>query len=243
MVSYADLVTLLFACFTMLYAVSTVDARKLQSMLQAFHRAFDPGPAESDTLHPGAKVRPPSIVPAAPLATPASADNGDGGIAEVENRLRESLAQALNDQRVAISPDRRGLVISIREGGAFPTGKADMSTAASDIVGEIARVLKGSNASVRVEGHTDNVPIHTPQYPSNWELSTARAVSVVAYLINQAQLDPGRLSAAGYAEFHPRLSNDTDRNRSFNRRVDIVVLRASTARAEEPPPSEPKPAR
>jgi len=87
---------------------------------------------------------------------------------------------------------------------------------------------------VRVEGHTDNVPIHTDRFASNWELSTARATAVVAFLVQDYGISSDRLSAAGYAEYHPRISNTTDADRTKNRRVDIVVLNQTTTQAEEP---------
>ena len=88
----------------------------------------------------------------------------------------------------------------------------------------MANAVRPTSSSIRIEGHTDNVPIRTARYSSNWELSTARASAVVAYLVESSGFDPARLSAAGYGEFHPRVANDTPENRARNRRIDIVIL-------------------
>jgi chemotaxis protein MotB len=132
-------------------------------------------------------------------------------------------------------------VISIRETGSFAIGKAELPPEARALFTTLGARLQAVSNAIRVEGHTDDVPIHTARYQSNWELSTARATEVVAYLIGSAGIDPGRLSAAGYAEFHPRAPNDSPANRATNRRVDLVVLNPATQSAEEPakPASEP----
>jgi chemotaxis protein MotB len=139
-------------------------------------------------------------------------------------------------------------VLSIREAGSFATGSADLSLVARGLLGDVATSLREVGNFVRVEGHTDDVPIHTPRFASNWELSTARATTVVAFLL-EAGLPPRRLSAAGYGEFHPRVENDSDASRARNRRVDMVVLNPVTLAREEPgqgaapPASAPSPAR
>jgi chemotaxis protein MotB len=124
-------------------------------------------------------------------------------------------------------------VISLPEAGSFPAGRAELSAQARNVMLDLAQELRALPNLIRVEGHTDDVPIHTPQFASNWELSTARATTVVQYLIEAGGLDPARLAAAGYAEYRPRLSNDSPDARARNRRVDIVVL-DPTAAIEEP---------
>ena len=109
-------------------------------------------------------------------------------------------------------------------GAAFGTGSTDISPEARDLIGRVAAAVAPTLHALRIEGHTDNVPIRTARYASNWELSTARASAVVAHLVNTVEFDPTRLSAAGYGEFHPRVANDTPENRARNRRIDIVIL-------------------
>jgi chemotaxis protein MotB len=125
-------------------------------------------------------------------------------------------------------------VISVREAASFAVGKADLDPEAERLFHEIGVTLAEVPNAVRVEGHTDDVPISTTRFRSNWELSTARATSVVAYFVEHVGLAPDRLSAAGYGEFHPQVSNDSDHARAKNRRVDVVVLNPQTRDREEP---------
>jgi chemotaxis protein MotB len=119
---------------------------------------------------------------------------------------------------------RDGLVISLREAGFFPSGSATPMPATVATLRSIAASLSRTPYDVRVEGHTDNVPIHTPEFDSNWELSTARATRIARDLLDLNAMPPDRISAAGYAEFHPVSSNDSAQGRAENRRVDLVVL-------------------
>jgi chemotaxis protein MotB len=255
LVSYADFITLLFAFFTTLYAISNVDLQKMNRLVSSLQVAFDTKGVAGLPRKTGLTVLPNGQTPpltaglTAPPAIPTPQDvpklpinvlaalNKDyleAALGEVKSSLTASLAPALRDGRVTLEIDRRGLVVSIRENGSFRTGSADLSDATRALVGEIAASIKSIPHFVRVEGHTDNVPIHTPRFASNWELSTARATAVVAFLVQDYAVAPDRLSAAGYAEHHPRVPNDTDADRAKNRRVDIVILNQTTAQAEEP---------
>jgi chemotaxis protein MotB len=127
----------------------------------------------------------------------------------------------------------RVLIRALPVARTIPPASADVHREAQELIGRIASSVRPLGNALRIEGHTDDVPIRTARYESNWELSTARASAVVAFLIHGAGLDPVRLSAAGYGEFHPRAPNDSAANRARNRRVDIVVLN-SAARREEP---------
>lgn len=237
LVSYADFITLLFAFFTTLYAISTVDAQKLSAVVDSMQVAFANGEIRdvSAGRSPGAGGVP------ARIALPARPDPvGPGGrgmpeaqATAVESRLAESLAGQIGEGTVSMEIDPRGLVISIREAGSFATGSAELSPVAEGVLLEIARTVTDVGNALRVEGHTDDVPISTERYRSNWELSTARATTVVAFLVN-AGLAPERLSASGYGEFHPKVLNDTEAGRGRNRRVDIVVLNPATTALEEP---------
>jgi chemotaxis protein MotB len=219
LVSYADFITLLFAFFTTMYAISTVDARKLSSMVDSMQQAFDTEGV------PAPKVAP-TVAPAATTALTA---------AQRERILADTLRARLDGTTVDVEIDHRGIVVSMREAGSFQTGSADLSEVARSILQELAATL-GSDAAMtlRVEGHTDDVPIRAGRFASNWDLSTARATSVVTYLVQDVGLEPRRLSAAGYGQYHPRGPNLTDADRARNRRVDIVILNEGTANAEEP---------
>lgn len=222
LVSYADFMTLLFAFFVTMYAISNVDKRKLSDMVESMQQAFDARRMPMPKNSPRDKE-----IKDAPKADPGSLDDLQQQLAE---RLRSQIAGGL----VGLEIDPRGLVITIREAGTFGTGRADLSDAARTVLGEVASALVAIPNPVRVEGHTDDVPIHTERFRSNWELSTARATTVVAFLVQEQGMQPWRMSAAGYGEFHPRAKNTDDATRSQNRRVDIIILNDTTTKAEEP---------
>lgn len=221
LVSYADFITLLFAFFTTMYAISTVDAQKLSHMVDSMQIAFD-------RAGPSAVGR----GEAAGASTVAAAPRPLGPTEALAERLRAKLG----DRGVEVATDRRGVVVSLRESGSFATGSAELSAEARRVLADLAATIKAEgDVFLRVEGHTDDVPIQTGRYASNWELSTARATTVVTYLLQDAGLAPERLSAAGYGEFHPRAPNTSPENRARNRRVDVVILRPETIASEEPP--------
>ena len=212
LLSYADLVTLLLALFTTLYAASTVDAQKLERVQSSMREAFN---------------APPLVEPAAPrssLVPPVAVVAGQASPDGLQLRLQQQLQQALGQEHLEIRRDARGIVVSLPEEAAFGIGKTDMSAEARDVIARIAETVGPEANAIRVEGHTDDTPIRTSRYSSNWELSTARASAVVAYLVEDRGFDPARLSAAGYGEFHPRVPNDSAANRARNRLIDIVIL-------------------
>jgi chemotaxis protein MotB len=224
-IPYADFVTLLFAFFTALYAVTAVDATRLPSMAEGVREAVGMSPLPKDT--PGTETTPvPAPSPDPPPPVPADVR------AAIERELGEDLAAG----RLEMAEDRRGLVLAIPEAFSFDTGRADLSAQASALMARVGGVLRTLPNAVRVEGHTDDTPIHTPRFTSNWDLSTARATEVVAFFV-ESGLAPDRLSAAGYSQYHPRAGNDTADGRARNRRVDIVILNAATRVSEEPAPA------
>jgi chemotaxis protein MotB len=214
LLSYADFVTLLFALFVTMYAVSTVDADKLAPAASSMRSAFD-----GETRHSGS-VPVTDIGVIVPQAPPRL------------DQLRDELARVLSDAIAAgqleLIEDARGLVVSLPERATFAPASTDMTASALELVGRVALAVKPFDRPLRIEGHTDNVPISTREFRSNWELSTARAATVIRFLIERVAFDPRRLSAAGYGEFHPRVANDSPEHRARNRRVDIVILEASS---------------
>ncbi len=236
LVSYADFITLLFAFFVVLYSTSQMDNKKLVQFSAAIHGAFQElgvfsGSAESSALR--VEAAPPGTVQ--PMLDPrqiAGVVNGDqagmGGNGVDVEQLKRELEEALGDQikrheiEMHVTPE--GLVVSLREVGFFASGNAELLQDGQVPLGRIAHILNAKGFQIRVEGHTDNVPIHTPQFKSNWELSTARATEVVALLIERYGLDPMQVSAAGYSQYRPVASNETEEGRKINRRVDLVVV-------------------
>jgi chemotaxis protein MotB len=120
---------------------------------------------------------------------------------------------------------KEGLVVTFSEKYMFDSGKADIYPEAKEVIKNIAALLVDEPNRIAIEGHTDNTPINTPEFPSNWELSTKRAVNVLKYLLEELKFDPKRLTAAGYGEWHPVAPNDTPENKAKNRRVDLIVRR------------------
>ncbi len=163
--------------------------------------------------------------------------------AEPRSALTDDLQSVLGREGklpgLELGASTRGLVISLPEAGSFPPGQADLSPRAQAVMRDLATTLRHYPNQIRVEGHTDDIPIHTPRFASNWELSTARATRVVQFLIDEGGLDPVRLAAAGYGEFRPRVPNTTAEARARNRRVDIVVLDPGAATREDPEGGQP----
>ncbi|MES1254640.1 MAG: flagellar motor protein MotB [Acidobacteriota bacterium] len=214
LLSYADFITVLFAFFTALYASSTVDANKMAIVADGLQRAFDAGDSRTRS---GQGVLPGNRG----LITPGSNDP--------KEQILRRLAKEIQSGQLELSEDGRGLVLSLPQATAFPVGGTTLSPQTAQAISHLASILDGIPNTVRVEGHTDDVPIHTARFTSNWELSTDRAVRVVEYLIEQGHVPPERLSAAGYSAYHPRVPNDSETARAKNRRVDIVIVGATAA--------------
>jgi chemotaxis protein MotB len=214
LLSYADFVTLLFALFVTMYAVSTVDTAKLAPMASSLQEAFD---GEAPQAGPMPVVDGGSLVPRQPPA-----------LDTVRHELSRVLADAIAAGRLEVIEDSRGLVVSLPESATFAPASTEVTEGALELIARVASAVQPFGHSLRIEGHTDNVPIRTRTFQSNWELSTARASTVIRFLIERLAFDPRRLSAAGYGEFHPRASNDSPESRARNRRVDIVILETAS---------------
>ena len=235
LVSYADFITLLFAFFVVLFASSQSDKKKQVKLSVAVQSAFTPlGAFEAHSkIPPLSDVSGAAVSDAAPAAlTPPIPSTHLETPEETQRRLTKFLAQQVAAGNIRpgsitmrITPD--GLVISLHEAGFFPSGSAEVRAASIPVLSLLAATLPAG--PLRVEGHTDNVPIHTAQFATNWELSTARATAIARLLLEHGPIDPVNLSAAGYAEFHPVASNATEDGRTQNRRVDIILLRHPAA--------------
>jgi chemotaxis protein MotB len=149
-------------------------------------------------------------------------ENGD--LSSLQRELQQALSKEISRKEVALRVVPDGLVISLREIGIFESGSADIKPTSQRAFARITSLLAQRNYRIRIEGHTDNVSIHNSRFDSNWELSTARATQLVRLLMIKYQFAPERLSAAGYAAYHPVADNDTAEGRAQNRRVDLVIL-------------------
>ena len=248
LVSYADFITLLFAFFVVMFAASNEDNQKAGQIAQSVRIAFQElaifgsagkvFPLFDEGGLPGESV---SIIgnthsAFSDASVVASGGNGDGDgeatIEEVKERLDALLGEQVEEGAVRIIVDYRGLTISLAEAGFFDPGSSVIQSTALSVVAGIGEKLRLLSNNIRVEGHTDNIPINTALFPSNWELSTSRATNVLRYLLSEARIPPQRLSAVGYSEYRPVASNETRDGRGLNRRVDIVILNTVTAQLE-----------
>ncbi|HVA63535.1 MAG TPA: flagellar motor protein MotB [Terriglobales bacterium] len=243
LISYADFITLLFAFFVVMYAASRGSQTRVLQLAQAIQTAF----AELGMFTPASTHL--QMIPAPP-AEESTTPEVLAPLAALKHRLGRELAQEIAQHEVTLNLNRQGLVIRLAEAGFFDSGSEQLRPGAQPVLARIAQALLPLPNPVRVEGHTDNVPIHTSRFASNWQLSTARATELVRLFVTDYQVNPVRLSAAGYAEFHPIASNATAAGRQLNRRVDVVVVADAVAASQAaadgpvlpPPPAPPAPA-
>ncbi len=245
LVSYADFITLLFAFFVVMYSTAQSDHKKIGQLAAAIKIAFQEYgalPATSDILlqAQSTTINLPAIPPSA-----ANKESEDADFASLRKELEGALQQEISRGEVALRSGPDGLVVSLREVGFFDSGSAGIKAASQPAFARMAALLRERNCLIRVEGYTDNVPIHNSQFNSNWELSTARATEMIRLLITRYNFPPEGLSAAGYGEFHAVADNHTESGRAQNRRVDVVILRrqpAVPAWNAEPASQKPSPA-
>ena len=223
LVSYADFITLMFAFFATMYAISSVDAQKFVTVAHGLQKAFDDSEAQRRPRRTGLLPEPGE----------ALSMKAEPSMSEIQTVVMRDLEAEIAGSRLDLIVDRRGITLSIPEAGTFSIGQDELSPAARELVTGIAATIAQFPNPVRIEGHTDDVPIHTVRFRSNWDLSAARASRVVELLIDWG-LPPARLSATGFAEFHPRVPNDSEAARAMNRRVDVVILNRATNAGEEP---------
>ncbi len=231
LLTYADLITLLLIYFIVLFAMSSLNAAKYKQLETAISSAFNVIPNTSGGTNAVLNGQPAVMQMPVPLYSQTEEQTFERIKSEIK-AISRSVASGSLDVRET----PRGVVISIEDRALFAPGSATLDPAITRTLAQVSAVLRRTQNHIRVEGHTDDTPIHTAQFPSNWELSTARATNVLHYLIDHGHLLPSRLSAAGYGEYFPRVPNTTKANRAKNRRVDIVLLRNATMAQE---PSEP----
>ncbi|MBJ6801194.1 OmpA family protein [Geomonas propionica] len=239
LVSYADFITLLFAVFVTLYAMSQTDKKKAEEVLASMRESFGYSTTSAGqkptVIDAGSMSVIPSIhkITQAPKRTSSTRTRGSeqdfrASKASIEAYLMKAGAQ----NKVSVSVTQRGLVVSLKEAGFFDSGSATLKQSSMALLNDVVASLATYSNSVRVEGHTDNVPISSAAFPSNWELSTTRATNVLQYLTKQEDFDPARISAAGYGEYRPVADNSDEEGRAQNRRVDIVLLSEQSERNE-----------
>jgi chemotaxis protein MotB len=237
LVSYADFITLLFAFFVVMFASTQSDKNKVKAVSESVREALEHGQfssAISTVLGRGkheAKKAPTSTLPpdereSAPPPKPPDMPpaNHPPDLAKSMVTLQQGLDNELKNGKLQLKLEPRGLVISLREATFFASGDDAIAPSSLPILTKIAEVVQSLPNPVRLEGHSDSRPIHTPRFRSNWDLSAARAIAMLELLRDRFQVPPSRMAVAGYADNSPADTNDTEEGRAHNRRVDLVLL-------------------
>jgi len=232
LVSYADFITLLFAFFVVMYAMSSVNEGKYRVLSNSLGNAFGNIPAVPEL--PPIDAQPPVQLKSQQIAARknASQRRQQEKMRDMAGDIMKVLAPLVKDGRVRVTQSSRGITVEINASVLFAPGQATLAESSSHTLRAVAQVVKDHEHEIQVEGHTDNVPIRTVNFPSNWELSTARASSVVRLFIDSG-VGARRLTALGYGENRPVESNDTPEGRARNRRVMVTVLSAEAGRVTE----------
>ncbi|MEC9489998.1 MAG: flagellar motor protein MotB [Halanaerobiales bacterium] len=221
MTTFGDMMTLLLVFFVLLYSFSVMDIDKFQGFISALQNQLG--------VLDGGKT-----ISKAPNIEAGQLDQNFAeqleNMAEIMRNMQSYIEENGLQDRVEIKAERKGLVISFTGEILYELGRADLREEGREVLAMISDNLKNIPNDIMIEGHTDDLPIRTDEFPSNWELSTARAVNVIKFLIEEQNFMPSRLSAAGYSQYRPVADNSTSKGRNENRRVEIVVLNTSYSR-------------
>lgn len=254
LISYADFITLLFAFFVVMFASSQTDRHKAQEVSESVKQALEQGATKpsvreilggtvDNTGKGNAMMRGPGgsqkEITKTEVIPPSKVTVTD--LMPSMKYLTQALAQEIKDGKVDVRLEARGLIVSLRQAAFFPSGGDEVSPDTHDAMAKIASVIKSLPNGVRLEGHTDSIPIHNGHFRSNWELSAARAIAMMELLATQYDIPRERFGIAGYADTIPVDSNDTPEGRMHNRRVDVAILNQQVVTSVEP--SSPAPAR
>jgi chemotaxis protein MotB len=221
LLTYSDLITLLLAFFIMMYTLSKQDAQKYQEVTAHLRAIFTGG--EAVFYHPSAQASTSAVSLPSPEAMNAEI------MKQLEEEIKSVTPLEIMQNNFKIFVDERGIVVRALDKTFFDEGKADLKDRAKNTIEKIIPTLKKVDREVRIEGHTDNIPINTAEFRSNWELSVRRATEVVRYVIERGDFSPDKISAAGYAEYRPLTDNGSAENRAMNRRIEIIIERPKQA--------------
>ena len=215
MTTFGDMMTLLLVFFVLLYSFSSMDVEKFKGFISALQ-------SQLGILEGGQTISENPNIDAGTLGQDYA--QAPQNIREIMRELNNYIEDNNLSDRVDVENKRKGLVISLTGEILYQQGRADIRDQGREVLAMISDILRDVPNDIMIEGHTDDVPIRTDEFPSNWELSTARAVNVIKFLIEERNFEPARLSAAGYSEYRPVADNDTAEGRAENRRVEVVVL-------------------
>jgi len=216
MVTYGDLMSLLLTFFVLLLSFSSVKVEDFKQALESVRR---------EIFFLDFDARKPEVLP--PIME--TFDTGEARLRGAAQRIKKAAAALNLDLDVSVAEESEGLRITIQAPVLFSTGEADLRPEGREILRHVLNELIQMPNAITIEGHTDNIPIRTAQFPSNWELSTSRAISVAKFFIEEGGMQPGRLAAAGFSEYHPVASNDTPEGRQRNRRIELFVYKDKEA--------------
>ncbi len=218
LLTYADLITLLLAFFIMMYVFSKKDAQKYDEVASHLKTIFSGGTGLAGKG---------SVTAASPIDMPSKGASSGEIKRQLESELMDSNRNKPGGENISVLSDERGIVIRVLDKAFFDEGKAELKDGAKGALDKIVPIIKSVDNHVRIEGHTDNVPINTNEFKSNWELSVRRATEVVRYFVEKRGLPPERISATGYAEYRPIVQNNSPKNKSLNRRIEIIVVKSN----------------
>lgn len=231
LLTYADMITLLMVFFVVMFSMANTDLKKFAQVAESMSEAFH---VISIGSKPGAAIvgqsRGSSSSSQLSVNFLESLSPRQRDFVAVTSDLTAFAAQANLTGDISVNMNLEGVIISLSNGLIFESGSADLKPESLETLHKIAEILGTINNPVRIEGHTDDTPTNDPHYPTNWELSVARAVTIVRYLVDQEGIAPGRLTAAGQAEFDPVAPNDNRTNRTLNRRADIIIIYPNDSR-------------
>lgn len=239
LISYADFITLLFAFFVVMYSVSSVNEGKykvlsetLTGVFNAPQRSFQPIEVGDQPSRPEVIVSEdviPPVVTEAPRNPEQETRERTEALRTMADQLAMEFDDLINRGVVTLETNERWLALNLPDSLLFGSGNAEPHYDAFDVIEKVARVLRNRDNAVKVEGFTDNQPIRTPRFPSNWELSAARAAAVVR-MLGMDGIEPERLAAVGYGQHQPLARNDTEEGRRRNRRVVLLISRDASIR-------------
>jgi chemotaxis protein MotB len=217
LLTYADLITLLLAFFIMMYVFSKKDAYKYDEVASHLKTIFSGGTGLAGKG---------SVTATSPIDMPSRGASSGEIKRQLEGEFVDKNRDESGRESISVLSDERGIVIRVLDKAFFDEGKAELKEGAKNALDKIVPIIKDVENHIRIEGHTDNVPINTSEFKSNWELSVRRATEVVRYFIEKRGLPPERISATGYAEYRPISRNNSPKNRALNRRIEIIVAKS-----------------
>lgn len=206
--TYADTITLLLTFFILLYSMSSVDSKKLSELSYALQKSLKGDTKVEDIVDIDKSMK-------------SSEQLQD----DLVKKLNETIEANSFTDTIKVREEDRGVVLQLDETILFDSGKANLKKSSQKALNTITKIIKDLPNDVLIEGNTDDVPMNNKKFQSNWELSTARAVSVVKYFVSEKKLDPTKFSVKGYGEYKPLVKNDSAKNRAINRRVDILIVK------------------